>query len=487
MSSVLAPGSTFAGYRIEGLLGRGGMGLVYLAVQLGLERQVALKVIASDLGSTNGFRERFMRECRIAASLEHPNILPVYEAGDADGTLFLSMRYVESGDLGALMAGEPLDLDRAFGLAGQIADALDAAHERGLVHRDVKPSNILVDRRGNLERAYLADFGLAKIVSSQSDLTQVGQLVGTLDYVAPEQVRGEGVDARADVYSLACVLYQMVSGQVPYPSDDELAKLWAHMHEPAPTPSTVLPGLPSRLDEVIRRGMAKDPEERYRRAGDLAQAARGSAQPGSAVTLVLGPSTEIPPQAGRRRRWKRALAGLAGTVLVVAAALAVVFLVYDPLGTSDPGVGAEESRVARVLDGDSIVLADGRRVRLAQIDAPQDPGECYGEEATDELRRLLPQSADVRLVGDPNRVSVTKSGNELLRYVLHDGVLVNVELVRRGAAAPWVAKNEANRGPYSAGLLRTAQNAKSSGRGLWGQCPGTRFEPTKRIDTGPSL
>ena len=406
----------------------------------------------------------------------------MYEAGDADGTLFLSMRYVESGDLGTLMGGEPLDLERAFRLVGQVADALDAAHERGLVHRDVKPSNILVDRRGGPERAYLADFGLAKIVSSRSSLTQAGQLVGTLDYVAPEQVRGEGVDARADVYSLTCVLYEMVTGQVPYPSDDELAKLWAHMHEPAPTPSAVAPGLPAELDGVIRRGMAKDPAERYPRAGDLAQAARASTRPSSAVTLSLGP--ESVPAARRRRRWRPVLAALAGAAVVIASALALVFLVFDPDGTPNPAGAPDSPSGIRVVDGDSIVV-DGRMVRLAEIDAPQDPGECYGEEATATLRRLLPPTADVRLVLDPNLESASRTGEQLHRYVVRDGVVVGVELVRLGAAAPWVAKDEAKRGRYAAALLRAAQRAKSRGLGLWGRCPDARLHPTKRIDAGP--
>ncbi len=215
---TLAPGSTLAAYAIERLLGRGGMGEVYLATHEGLGRRVALKLLAPELAADPAFRERFIAESRLAASLDHPHIVPIYEAGETDGRLFLAMRYVEGDDLGALIAAAgPLEPGRAVGLLAGIGAALDAAHDRGLVHRDVKPANILVARtaRGE-EHAYLGDFGLTKLLGSDAGFTRSGQLVGSVDYVAPEQIEGRPVDHRVDVYSLACVLYTALTGRPPY-------------------------------------------------------------------------------------------------------------------------------------------------------------------------------------------------------------------------------------------------------------------------------
>ena len=238
----LSAGATLAGYRIEAEVGRGGMGIVYRATQVTLDRTVALKLIAPEISRDERFRERFQREARIAASIDHPNVLPIYEAGEAEGVLFLSMRYVEGGDLGALLAQGPLAPERAVALVAQVADALGAAHARGLIHRDVKPSNVLLEKREGKEQPYLADFGLAKVSASQSGLTNSGVFEGTLDYVSPEQIRGERLDARSDVYALGCLLHQALTAQVPYPHEDEVAKLWAHMHEPPPAPSAWCPG-----------------------------------------------------------------------------------------------------------------------------------------------------------------------------------------------------------------------------------------------------
>ena len=208
MLSELSAGATLAGYRIEAEIGRGGMGIVYRATQVTLDRTVALKLIAPEISRDERFRERFQHEARIAASIDHPNVLPIYEAGEADGVLFLSMRYVEGGDLGALLAQGPLAPERAVALVAQVAEALGAAHARGLIHRDVKPSNVLLEKREGREQPYLADFGLAKISASQSGLTKSGVFVGTLDYVSPEQIRGERLDARSDVYALGCLLHR---------------------------------------------------------------------------------------------------------------------------------------------------------------------------------------------------------------------------------------------------------------------------------------
>src|SRR3954451_15289887 len=267
----LAPGTQFGPYRIEGVAGQGGMGVVYRATQLGLDRAVALKVITPAFAHDEEFRARFQRESKLAASIEHPNVIPVYEAGEHDGTLFLAMRYVDGTDLKSLLNREGrLEPIRAARFVNQIANALDAAHAAGLVHRDVKPANALL---ASQDHVYLTDFGLTKRAASGSAMTKTGQMVGTVDYVAPEQVEGGSVDARTDVYSLACVLYHLLTGHVPFDKPTEMAKLFAHVHEDPPRPSDTVPGLPGALDDVVWRGMAKDPTKRFLSAGALGRAA----------------------------------------------------------------------------------------------------------------------------------------------------------------------------------------------------------------------
>src|SRR3954470_14995995 len=266
----LTPGEEFGGYLIEAVAGRGGMGVVYRARQRRPERVVALKVITPELADDESFRARFERESNAAAQIEHPNVIPVYEVNDEAGVLYITMRFVEGTDLRALIAREgALDPAHAVGIVTQMAAALDAAHVVGLVHRDVKPGNLLISGAGH---AYLTDFGLAKQGSSQSGVTQTGMFVGTVDYIAPEQLQGQPLDARADVYSLTCVLYHALTGQVPYPRDSEPAKIWAHMPEDPPHP-TALAAVSPAFDDVIQRGMAKNREQRFASAGELARAA----------------------------------------------------------------------------------------------------------------------------------------------------------------------------------------------------------------------
>jgi len=269
----LEPTAIIAGYRIEEVLGRGGMGVVYRATQLALGREVAIKLIASERSDDPVFRERFTSESRIAASIEHANVIPVYEAGEDDGLLFIAMRLVEGFDLGRLLARlGPLSPERAVRITAQVAGALDAAHARGLVHRDVKPANVLVTA-DQPEHAYLTDFGVAKYAGALTRITRADQWVGTLDYLAPEQIRGEQLDARADIYALTGVLYHCLTGETPFQRDSEAAMMWAHVSAPPPGPSRVRPDLPEELDEVIARGMAKNASDRYASAGDLARAA----------------------------------------------------------------------------------------------------------------------------------------------------------------------------------------------------------------------
>ncbi|MDA0137247.1 serine/threonine-protein kinase [Solirubrobacter deserti] len=269
----LEPGSVFAGHRIEMVAGRGGMGVVYRATQLALDRTVALKVIAAGLLEDQTVRARFVRESKIAASIDHPNVIPIYYAGEEQGIAYIAMRYVAGDDVRSLVRREgPLASQRAAHMVAQTASALDAAHAAGLVHRDVKPANVLL---GPEDHVYLTDFGLTKHALSIAGTTKPGHWVGTLDYVAPEQIRGERVDARADVYALGCLLHYTLTGEVPYKREGDEARLWAHLNDPPPKPSAH--GAPAAFDEVIARALAKDPEARYPSAGDLGRAARAAA------------------------------------------------------------------------------------------------------------------------------------------------------------------------------------------------------------------
>src|SRR5205085_12022619 len=239
-----------------------------LAEHLRLPRKVALKLLAPELADDDRFRERFLRESQLAASLDHPNVVPVYDADETDGVLYIAMRYVEGADLRELLRrSSPLTPARAVAIVGQAAAGLDAAHRRGLVHRDVKPGNILI---GEDDHAYVSDFGLTKQASSQSGLTATGQLVGTLDYVAPEQIQGQPVDGRTDVYSLSCVVYECLTGARPFERDTEVAVIWAHLQDAPPLLSEQRPDLPRELDAVFAKGMAKLQNERYPTCAELA-------------------------------------------------------------------------------------------------------------------------------------------------------------------------------------------------------------------------
>jgi hypothetical protein len=275
MAAGIQIGSTFAGYTIEGVLGRGGMGVVYLAEQPELGRKVAIKVIAPALASDPDYLKRFKHESRLAAAIEHPNAIPIYEAGVADGEIpYLVMRYVDGVDLATLIRREgKLDGARAARIVEQVAGALDEAHARGLVHRDVKPGNVIVEQRRDSEQAYLTDFGLTKQMDATSGVTATGRWVGTIDYASPEQIRGKSVDARSDVYALGCVLFVALTGQLPFEREADVAKLYAHINDPAPIPSSVAAEVPPQLDAVVSRALEKDPTERYPSAGDLGRAA----------------------------------------------------------------------------------------------------------------------------------------------------------------------------------------------------------------------
>jgi streptogramin lyase/predicted Ser/Thr protein kinase len=341
--SELHAGDEIAGHRITGLAGRGGMGVVYRALQLDLDRPVALKLIATPLASDDDFRERFVREARAAAAIDHPNVIPVYSAGEDDGRLYLAMRFVEGEDLRTLVRREgPLDPHRAASIIAQVGGALDAAHARGLIHRDIKPANVLLDG----DHAYLTDFGLTKRLTGETTMTGSGRWVGTLGYISPEQIRGQPVDARADVYALGALLFYVLTGAAPYRRDSDEATLFAHLHDPAPDPRALTPDVPGPMADVVRRALEKDPDDRYPSAGDLGRAAlaaagdgptpppertvaRGAAAPGGAAdpeTAVAGTAvapTEVAPTRQRTTpRWLAPAASLlAGAAVVVAAVL----------------------------------------------------------------------------------------------------------------------------------------------------------------------
>ncbi len=351
-----AIGSEVAGYRIDALLARGGMGVVYRATHLGLERAVALKVIARELSDREGFRERFLRESRLAARLDHPAVVPVYDSREVDGELIVAMRLVAGGDLRRLIDREgPLQPVRAIGLLGQVAEALDAAHAAGIVHRDVKPHNVLVEG----DRAFLSDFGLAKALEEDGGGSGAS-VVGTAEYMSPEQWRGGSVGPAADVYSLGCVLYEALTGIPPFARKE----------------SDTEPEMPEGLDETIERAVAKDPDDRYPSAGALIAAAREREGAGMAATRVLSASGERPteplprpgPSFGKLRGRKLQWVG-AGVAVAVGIAAFVVQLVGSGGGidVSEPiAVGTPPLRLAAA--GDAVWVTSERDGTLTRLD-----------------------------------------------------------------------------------------------------------------------
>jgi outer membrane protein assembly factor BamB/predicted Ser/Thr protein kinase len=336
MKAAFTPGTTFASYRVESLLGRGGMGVVYLAHDPSLERPVALKLIAPELVQNPNFRQRFLREPKLAASLDHPNVIPIYEAGEHEGQLYLAMRYVKGTDLRAALERDgKLTPERTIEVLAQVAAALDAAHERGLVHRDVKPGNVLLDEAGH---PYLTDFGITK--PAEGDAMDTGQMVGTLDYLAPEQIRGEEVDGRTDCYALACVLYECLTGTPPFRRPTEAETLWAHLqNDPRPVRGQ------AALNRVLDRALAKEKNDRYPSCTEFIAAAAGALG-----VAPAGPAAGVLARARRRRVGRLLVAG--GVVLLVAAAGAVLALTGDEAEKSPPpqadGIAAFEGGDARL-------------------------------------------------------------------------------------------------------------------------------------------
>jgi DNA-binding beta-propeller fold protein YncE len=472
-------GSELAGYRIEEQIARGGMGVVYRAIHLGLERPVALKVIARELADRDGFRQRFLRESRLAARLDHPSVVPIYDSREVDGELIVAMRLVEGGDLRRLIDREgPLAPERAVALLGQVADALDAAHAAGIVHRDVKPHNVLVEG----DRAFLSDFGLAKALG-ESGAQSGTSIVGTAEYMSPEQWRGEDVGPGSDVYSLGCVLYEALTGIAPF----------------ARREADTEPEMPAGLDAVIERAVSRDPADRYPSAGAMIAAARERQGSAPQPTRVLTRGEEAPTRRlgrrrislgrlrGRRLQW----AGAAVAALAGMAALLVFLLGDEGVDVSSPiPVGSAPLRIAAGA-GTVWVTSEGDGT-LTRLDP--ESGEPVGEPA-----QLGAGISGVAVGGRWVWVTDPRRG-ELLRLDPEDGrLLKRIELggapgpIALGGGRVWVADEDgagitvvnADGGRvYRRGLVPHAEPLRLAvgAAGLWSSSASTGA--VRRIDLG---
>jgi serine/threonine-protein kinase len=433
-------GTTLLGYRLEELVGRGGMGVVYRARDERLKRNVALKLVAPELSDDEHFRSRFLAETELVLSLEHPNVVPIHDAGEADGQLYLAMRYVEGSDLRSLLRTEgSLEPARALGICGQVAAALDAAHARGLVHRDVKPSNVLLDER---ESVYLVDFGLSRRLG-ELGLPGEGRLsLGTPAYAAPEQIQGDEADGRADVYSLTCLLYECLTGHPPFVRDSDLAVLWAHLRENPPVPAAY-----PALAPVLEKGLAKDPDDRYATCAELVDAARDA----------LGLEAVARPAARRR-----------GPLAAAAAAVAVTAALAGVALSRENGAAKPSTRPTATPAADSVQRIDPKTNTLARTFTPgSDPtGVAVGEGAVwlvhhddNRISKIDPRANDIVATGSsPGPQAVTAgagavwvvNADDLVTQIdpgsgatLHELTLPDamrrVELAASGSGAVWVA------------------------------------------------
>jgi hypothetical protein len=456
VSQLVGVGQRLGGYRLDAVAGRGGMGVVYRATQLELDRVVAVKVISPDLAADPVFRERFKREARMLAAVDHPHVIPIHEAGEIDGTLFMSMRWIDGRDLAReIRDANGLDPSRALVILEQIAGGLDAAHEHGLVHRDLKPANVLLEARAGGEHAYLTDFGAGRQLEVPSDMTATGAWLGTLDYIAPEVLDGAPAAPRSDLYALGCMLFEALAGAPPFHRDTPLATMAAHRRDPPPSLHSRRPALSPSLDAVLARALAKDPAQRYPSARRLVEAASDalSAARGQATVASEQPAGPVPPPATLRgagsapRRW------LAMAVVIIILAVAGV-IVLSPFGgeaprsSPQPDSAAAEVRITRVplgeraiaafvasgdrrtyvldLRGNAVVAVDNvsRRVS-ARIALPAQPRSLVLDRDRERLwvglrdRRLVAISLrDDRVSGRPLKVSVAPEELAMLGRVL---------------------------------------------------------------------
>src|SRR3954468_13407569 len=357
----LAPGSDFGEWRIDRLIGRGGMGVVYRATDRRLNRPVAIKLIADDRVGDASFCERFEREAQLTAAIDHPNVIPVYAAGEIDGQLYLATRFVDGTDLHQLLRSEgPLEPRRAAAIVQQVAEALDAAHAAGLIHRDVKPANVLLSGR----HAYLSDFGLTRAVAAETQLTDTDERLGTVDFMSPEQLRGLRLDARSDVYALGCLLYTTLTGRPPFNRPTAAATITAHLESPPPRASDYA-GVPDEFDDVLARALEKDPQRRYPSAGDLGRAAvaaaegqttrelghsvaRGEAAPLEETRVVeLPPTARVALKENKRRTVVLEVVVIAAFLLIALVVLAIALTG----GGSDPNRPLSSSDVENAARG----------------------------------------------------------------------------------------------------------------------------------------
>ncbi|MEV5834123.1 serine/threonine-protein kinase [Nocardia sp. NPDC052112] len=336
-------GAVFAGYRIERRLGAGGMGAVYLAQHPRLPRKDALKILSDAHADDPQFRARFLREAEIAAQLQHPNLVAVRDRGEHDGQLWIAMQYVDGSDVAELIERGPggLDIERAAGIVGAAAHGLDEIHRAGLLHRDVKPANILIaEKDGAPDRVLVTDFGIARAADDSTTLAASGATTATLAYASPEQISGDPMDRRGDVYALGCTLFQLLTGSVPFPRDNPGAVMYAHLNEAPPRPSLMRPGVSSAFDAVIAMAMAKNPEDRYSSCGALAAAATRAA-------LVSGDLTDSMSRIGRTRARQRGpLIAAAMLVITMVAVLISTFLLVgaDPPATTAAATTTDTAR-----------------------------------------------------------------------------------------------------------------------------------------------
>lgn len=470
----LRVGEQLGGFVIEGVAGRGGMADVYRARDPQLDRIVALKVISPFLAGDPSFRSRFVRESRIAASIDHANVLPVYAAGEQRGRLYIAMRFVEGRDL-ALHVREQgsLTVTDAVAIVAELAGALDVAHARALVHRDVKPANALIEE-GPGTRVYLADFGLCRDYRSVEEMTRAGQPVGTVAYSAPEQLRGEPVDARADIYALGGLFYTLITGRVPFPAGSDAEALAAHLHQPPPRPSRLAPNIPRSVDAVVARAMAKDPWKRYPSAGDLARAAAAAALcsrlPADRGSVASGLAA---PQSGARssrpvrdRRRRHVLAG--GLVAVLAAGVAAIVgarligsaspapkdaaghLVGPPIRLTDvtPNRLTAADGAVWALDGGggSLARVDARTRTVTSVPEPYDLGGSSRSDINASRGSVWVTNAS-RSNGGVDRVSAPSGAGGPLHIFLPAATAVAI-----GAQAVWATSNPG--GAHNGSLVR---------------------------------
>jgi DNA-binding beta-propeller fold protein YncE len=418
----LLVGEEFAGHLIEAEIGRGGMGVVYRVRHIALDRERALKAIVPALSADPKFRRRFERESRLAASIEHPNVIPIHHAGEEEGLLYLAMRFVEGRDLRAAIDEHGrVEPDRVARIVGAVAAALDAAHARGLVHRDVKPANILIEERGDSDHVFLTDFGISRVSGAGGTVTSTGEFLGSVDYVAPEQIEGGEVDGRADVYSLGCVTYHALTGEPPFPRENDLARLFAHPNAERPRVTDAAAQLPSAIDAVIARAIAVAPEDRYESAGAFA-AELGRAL-GSAAALPPEPSVGRAPasKAATRPSPARARRRLPLWIAAAALATAAAVVAFIALGSDDDG-GSGASGPQPALAATVDVGRGPVGLTVGEINvwvASRDSGEVYAiDPATNEQAR-----SPVPIDGDPTAVAVghgsiwvvNDSGNSVVR------------------------------------------------------------------------